>query len=57
MLLEFNASANSAKSLGRFDVVAMKPQEKGLQEPLVLISLDMETFACKAGLVVGNAKF
>ena len=43
-------SLNSAGLLGRFDLVAMKtPGEKGqFVEPLVLTSLNLETFVCKA---------
>eukprot|EP00435_Cladocopium_sp_Y103_P075303 s223_g56.t1 len=36
-----------ASVVKRFDLVAMKSGEKGLQEALVLTSLNLETFVCK----------
>ena len=43
-------------NLGRFDLVSMKTQERGHQEPLVLTSLNLETFVCKARPVLCLAK-
>ena len=42
--------------LGRFDLVSTKTQERGYQEPLVLTSLNLETFVCKARPVLCLAK-